>query len=212
MERNTFPANLDHLIYTAPTLEKGMDAMESLLGVRPIIGGQHSNWGTHNALLSIGDSIYLEVLAPDPSLPTPERGKWLAAHYQRSTLVTWVLRTKEIEALQAKAVQRGIPMGEVEAGKRAKPDGTMLSWKLTDPYALPLQGAIPFLISWGDSQHPATVAPKAGELLGFKIGHPQPDQVTRHLEVLGVQVDVFESEHTQLLAHIETENGLVKLS
>lgn len=123
-----------------------------------------SGLGTHNALLSIGNSIYLEILAPDPSLPTPERGRWLAASYDSSALATWVLRTEEIEKLQASAWQQGVQIGEVEAGQRAKADGRMLSWKLTDPYALPLGGAVPFLINWGPSKHPATVAPRAVKL------------------------------------------------
>ncbi len=37
----SLPPNIDHLVFTAPTLEQGMDRIESLLGVRPVIGGRH---------------------------------------------------------------------------------------------------------------------------------------------------------------------------
>ncbi len=66
--------NVDHLIFLAPDLDRGMDHVENLLGIRPVRGGRHPAFGTHNALLSLGPSTYLEVMASDPGLPRPSRG------------------------------------------------------------------------------------------------------------------------------------------
>ena len=199
---------LDHLIITAPTREEGMDYVEERLGLRPVIGGQHPQWGTHNALLSLGGETYLEVVAPDPSLPAPPRGRWLQECYAfPPRLATWVLRAEEIDVLHASARKKGLLLGDIQAGSRTRPDGTQLSWRLTDPYAFPLQGALPFLIAWGDTPHPAHGLPHVGDLQKMQIIHPEPTRVRHYLDVLGVKLPVVEGLTCTLRATIHTLNG-----
>lgn len=115
----SMPDYIDHIIYTAPTLEEGIDRIESLLGTRPIPGGRHPDFGTHNALLSIGESTYLEVIAPDPQHASPARGTWLASYFSRPPrLATWVLRSTDIRSLRQTAIAHGIQLGDVQAGQR----------------------------------------------------------------------------------------------
>ncbi len=59
--------HLDHILYAVPDLQKGIDDFEKLTGVRPVYGGKHLNLGTHNALVSLGEEVYFELIAPDPS-------------------------------------------------------------------------------------------------------------------------------------------------
>ncbi len=207
-----FPEKIDHLVYTSPSLEEGIREIEAILGMKPVFGGRHPNYGTHNALLALGETTYLEVIAPDPETPAPDRGRLLEKAYNgKSRLTTWVLREDQIENMQSNAVQNGVPLGKVESGKREKPDGTVLAWKLTDPYAFPMDGAIPFLISWGKTPHPAKSLPKAGELIGLEIEHPHPEKVRESLKLIGVNIKIIEAPTTKIKAKIKTDKGIVTL-
>jgi len=206
------PDDIDHLVFTAPTLESGIAIIENLLGVKAVRGGSHPDYGTHNALLSLGDSTYLEIIAPDPGLIEPEyRRLFQDSYYDEPKLTTWALRTEHIEELQAEANKNGLNLGAVRAGSREKPDGTVLSWKLTDPYAMPFDGAIPFLINWGNTQHPSTMAPYAGELIALTIEHPHPEQLKEKFQLLNIEVKVNKGQKMKLMATIRTNSGTVIL-
>jgi catechol 2,3-dioxygenase-like lactoylglutathione lyase family enzyme len=44
------PADLDHLVFTCADLDAGIAWAERTFGVRPVRGGAHPQWGTHNVL------------------------------------------------------------------------------------------------------------------------------------------------------------------
>jgi hypothetical protein len=76
---------------------------------------------------------------------------------------------------------------------------------------MPLDGAVPFLIAWGDTPHPSASAPRAGALRGLRVEHPHPERVRAALEVLDVAVPVHVAEAFALVATIETERGVIEL-
>lgn len=202
-------SRIDHLVIAAPQLETGMDVVERRLGVRPVPGGRHPAFGTHNALVALGPRTYLEVIAPDPGLDPPIRGRVFGVDGIREPrLVTWALADDAIDATAAAAPD----LGPVEAGRRERPDGTVLAWRLTDPYAMPLDGAVPFLISWGSTPHPAGSVPRAGSLCGFRIEHPDPDRVHRALAAIGVEATVRKAGAVRLVARIATPSGETDIS
>lgn len=202
-------SRIDHLVFAAPRLEAGMDAVERRLGMRPVPGGRHPAFGTHNALVALGPRTYLEVIAPDPGLDPPSRGRVFGVDgVLEPRLVTWALGDETIDATAAAA--RGL--GPVESGRREQPDGTVLAWRLTDPYAMPLDGTVPFLISWGSTPHPAASVPRAGSLCGFRIEHPDPDRVRRALAALGVEAAVRKAGTVRFVARIATPSGETDIS
>lgn len=203
---------IDHIIYTCRMLEEGMDRIEKLLGIRPALGGKHPKWGTHNAILSLGDS-YLEVVAPDPSLKRPKNGTWIDQFLdQGPSLSSWVLQTTDIEQLHVIGKKADIPFGKIESGQRQKPDGTLLKWKLTDPYVMPYDGKLPFLIDWGTTPHPSSSAPLAGQLKDLVIIHSSAKALNKDLNTLGMNLQVNVAPQPQLKAIIETPKGIIELS
>ncbi len=206
------PDGIDHLLYASADLERGMDEIEALFGVRPVRGGHHPQYGTHNALLSLGPGMYLEVIARDPDLPEPEGGALVdIPATENSRLITWVFRSEDIEHAAARGAEAGIGLGPVTSGSRTKPDGSEITWQLTDPYAMPLDGAVPFLINWGSTAHPSTVVPEAGRLVKLVIEHPESDRVRNAISALGADVKIVQAERFAVVATIETRDGLVTL-
>ncbi len=176
------------------------------------MGGRHSKFGTHNALLSLGPATYLEIIAPDPDLPEPDSGFMFGIKDgQESRIVTWALQTESITELAATAIEADVPIGAVETGSREAPDGTVLAWQLSNPYEMPFDGAVPFLINWGATPQPAGATPAGGELTGFRLEHPEHDKVREALAALGVDIDIDKSDECTLIATIETNRGIIEL-
>jgi len=202
------PAGIDHLVFAAPTLEAGIGEVEVRLGVRPLPGGRHPAFGTHNALVALGPEVYLEVIAPDPERRPPPRGVGFgAAAVDRPRLVTWALRTDDIQASA-----RAAGLGRVESGERELKNGSILRWLLSDPYAERCDGLIPFLIDWASSPHPAAAAPPGGHLRDFRLWHPKPQVVRARLALLGLDLAVKEAAEPGLVAVIDSPAGRVELS
>jgi len=202
---------IDHLAITAPTLEAGAELVRRALGIEPQAGGAHVRMGTHNLLLRLGDSVYLEVIAPDPEAPRPSRPRWFAldalAADAAPALAAWVARTADIEASVAACSE---PLGNIEAMRRGA-----LNWLITipDDGALPLNGVAPALIEWQADAHPAARLQDHGlSLIKLELFHPEPERIARLLLSLGLDSQVAVHPSTgergpRLVAHINTPHG-----
>lgn len=210
--KTSLPRGVDHLIWTVPDLRWGMSEIERRLGVRPVEGGRHPDYGTHNALAALGPETYLEIMAVDPDLPRPARGRLFAMDdLDEPRLAAWVLRCEEIDARVARAATGGVVLGPVASGSRERPDGSVVSWKISDPYAPRMGGVVPFLIAWGDTAHPARSAPAAGTLTGLRLEHPEPEAAQRALGLLGVGLAVDPGPRARLVATLQSAYGEVEL-
>ncbi|SHM22503.1 VOC family protein [Rhizobacter sp. OV335] len=203
---------LDHITVTAPTLAQGAAFVRDALGVEMQAGGEHPRMGTHNLLLRLGDSLFLEVIAVNPDAPAPTRPRWFALDTLRPDtpprLSNWVARTNDIRHAAAAASEA---LGTVEPITRAT-----LQWLITIPSdgSLPMEGIAPALIEWQAPVHPASRLQDVGcSLHSFEAQHPEPDRVTALLATLGldqtVRVSPLPAGATpRLVAHIHTPTGL----
>lgn len=207
---------LDHITVTAFSLEAGAAFVFETLGVSPQVGGEHPRMATHNLLLRLGDTTFLEVIAPNPAVPAPSRPRWFAldgfAPQSPPSLSTWVVRTSDIHAAAAASSE---PLGNVEPMSRGA-----LNWLITIPAdgSVPLDGIAPALIEWHTDVHPAArLEDKGLSLVKLEIVHPNPARVSRLLSSLELDAPVSvlsapSGASARLVAHINTPQGLRVLS
>lgn len=209
---NAIIRQVDHLVYAAPDLLAGIDEVESLLGIAAIMGGSHPQWGTANALLSLGDDVYLEVIGPDPEQPefSGERAFGIDG-LSAPKLVTWAANTADIDSVCTIELAPGQTLGTAFPASREQTDGSMLHWRLTNPMLNLADGLVPFFIDWGRSPHPSQNTPRGASLLNLAFEHPDTAQTERMLQTLGFDVTVQTAERPALLAVIEGHNGEVEL-
>jgi len=213
---NEVPAVLDHVILGCSDLDHGVAFVEERTGVRAAFGGVHPGRGTRNALLSFGQRHYLEIMAPDPKqdkvepYPVPQLN--LLTQLATPRLIGWGAHPGDIEALAKILREKGIAFHGPWPGSRARPDGRVLSWKtlsLDDDR----HGLLPFFIEWAaDSIHPSADAPAGCQLERFAVAGPDPGELSRVFQNLGIDVAVVRGEKPQLLARIAGPKGKFEVS
>lgn len=199
---------IDHLVYAAPDLAEGVQAVESQLGVAMSPGGRHPGLGSHNALLRVGARAYFEVVAPDPSQRRPRNGYWFAGGGTvLPGLVAWCARSGDLDALAAGAGRR--LLGPVRSMFRVNPGGDAVHWTLTMPPSPPHHaGAVPFFIDWGATPHPCASLPDTGLRLKRLVARsPRAEAVRKDLALLAVPLDVEPAREEGLAATFERADG-----
>ena len=205
-------SEIDHLVYAAPDLEAAVEELERLLGVRAAPGGRHPRWGTRNALLSLGPDTYLEILAPDPAREKPGMPTiFRLDRLDEPRLVAWAAKGADLEGRVETTAAAGVHLGEIVAVSRERPDGGVLSWRLTDPEVVLADGVVPFLIDWGASEHPAIGAPQGCRLSSLRAEHPEPTRVAAMLSAIGSDLRVEAGPAPALIATIQTPAREVEL-
>lgn len=174
---------LDHVVIAALSLDEGVGWLEQRLRVRADPGGQHTGFGTHNAVLRAGDDVYLEVIAPDPAQPEPGRPRLFGLDEPATRallaggprLLHWVVRTRELEAERRKlAAVAGVAPEELGEATPMRRGG--LSWTLTIPASggRPPAG-MPSIIDWEGAPHPCSRLPDRGVVLErLELAAPAP--------------------------------------
>ena len=201
------PTLLDHIVLGCNDLDRGIAFVEAHAGLRAAFGGVHPGRGTQNALLSLGERRYLEIIAPDPKQTSLKTHFGDLKSISEPRLVGWAAHPPDAEALAKHLRDAGIGFEGPAAGSRQRPDGKLLRWKaldLTDNH----HGLLPFFIEWSaDSLHPSADAPKGCRLAHFSILTPQPDELAKTVRLLEIDVAVERSTKSQLRATITGPKG-----
>lgn len=209
-------AELDHLIFASPDLGRGVDHIERLTGARAVAGGPHIGLGTHNCLLTFDRRTYFEIIGIDPDQPRPDRPRPFGLDDRSDPgLAGYAIHPtgdESLEDLAALMHGAGFDPGSIASMSRRKPDGELISWRLTmgGDTGPARHGALPFAIDWGHGPSPAESLPSMGRLVSLTVSHPDP-AVRRSVEALGLGLEVLEGS-AGLVATVETPNGTVEIS
>lgn len=200
------PSLLDHILLGCNDLQHGVDFVEQRTGVRAAFGGVHPGRGTRNALLSLGECRYLEIIAPDPK-QSPPAWRQEIMKMTEPRLIGWAALVNDIGQIVARLRHASVAYDGPQPGSRQRPDGRMLRWKtltLKDDRS----GLLPFFIERSaDSLHPSVDAPPGCRIVRLEAVSPDPKKLLEEAAFLGVDLPVAQSEKRLLRATFSSPKG-----
>lgn len=202
---------LDHIALATPDLAAAVASFAATTGVEPVAGGSHTGLGTANFLVGLGGA-YLEIIGPDLEQPAPAQPRPFGIDdLDAARIVTWAVRTDDIDALIAESRENGYDPGDAIAMSRRSPAGETLEWRLTMPRFDYGDGLVPFLIDWGATPHPTSRNLPTTPLLEWRATHPDPASVRPALVALRADLHIDIADHVSLTAVVRGANGAVTL-
>jgi hypothetical protein len=202
------PAMLDHILLGCSDLTRGIDFVAQHTGVRAAFGGVHPGRGTRNALLSLGEKHYLEIIALDP-LQSGAPDHYGLAKLPEPRLVGWAAHPGNLNSFATRLRDADIAFDGPNPGSRKRPDGRLLQWKtlnLKDDR----DGLLPFFIEWSaDTVHPSVDAPPGCKIDHFSLQTPNAAEITHLCTQLALDVPIEPSDKPQLRARISGPDGKV---
>ena len=177
-------STVDHIVIGAADLEKATKKVEGLIKADFSSGGKHPLMATHNRLIKLQDSIYMEVISIDPSASIPQfsaqKKRWFSLDSQstkrRLSLapqpLCWVAAVDNIE--------RAVSHCGYNPGKIIELTRDDLRWRLTVPEngKLPFNGILPILIEWPNGKNPAERMPESNvHLQQLTLFHSNPKKI-----------------------------------
>ena len=179
-------AQFDHLVVAIRSLPEGIAEFESLTGVKAGVGGKHPDRGTENALVSLGEGGYLEILAPQAGAKLSTVDERMR-QFEHLRIIDWAVAVTSIEAAIESLRDAGFAVELPQPGSRVTPSGERLAWTVFRLADRSLSMA-PFFIHWSpDTTHPSTTAPGGCTLAGLTVRHPEPDRLSKALAALGLR-------------------------
>lgn len=205
------PIRVDHVIVGASDLDAATAEIERLTGVRPVIGGVHPGRGTRNALLSLGEGTYLEIVAPDPAQSVDSEDLRELRALRRPTPFGWAVSADKETTLRSALSGANIATTGPKPGSRAKPDGSVLRW-VTFGYAEIDNPQAPFFIVWAEPVlHPSRTSPAGCQLSDVTIESPQSDAISRAIAPLSLDVTVKPAQKDSMRLSLSCPKGEVRL-
>ncbi|MCF2905473.1 VOC family protein [Octadecabacter sp. CECT 8868] len=196
---------LDHLAIAAETLDEGVAWAEERLGVTFESGGKHERYGTHNKLLGLAGSIYLEVIAIDPDVQcTVPRWFDLDNFSGPPRLINWICEPDVLDPMLKHGMER-VPMQRGD-----------LHWDMGVPLdgSLPMGGGFPTVLSWDTDVPPGVLlTPTRLVLEELTVRHPIADTISAELEgiLADDRVRFRKDDEISLSARFRNRNKVVTL-
>lgn len=198
---------VDHILWAVPDRDQGIADFEKLTGVRAVIGGSHPGRGTRNALVSLGDRQYFEIIAPDPEQPPAENFGAVIRALTAPRILTFAVECPDLETLGDRARAAKIPFKGPEDWSRGA-----LRWRLAFTENTAFGSLLPIYIDWQQSPHPALSSPKGLSLKSFEAMHPDAEGLKAAYDALNIDVPVKRSDRAGLSAVLSGPRGELVLN
>lgn len=200
--------NIDHIVYAVANLELSIEKFKKATGLEVYAGGEHPDWGTHNAIVRIGEQTYLEFLAKKKTGQPVHNQTWMGLDFLDGDKITrWALASKDVEQ-DVKYLQKyKQELATIVIGSRAIDEHKMLNWLMTTVLPSPEVEPAPFLIDWKKSEHPTSAIPQNCSIKSFIIEHAESEVLKKLLEKLQCPIEIYPSHTTQLKLVLDTPKG-----
>jgi hypothetical protein len=186
---------------SAATISTSPSTSSKSTPARAALGGVHPGRGTRNALLSLGEKHYLEIIALDP-LQSGAPDHYGLAKLTEPRLVGWAAHPGDLNQFATRLRDANIAFDGPNPGSRRRPDGRLLQWKtlnLKDDHG----GLLPFFIEWSaDTVHPSADAPTGCKIVRFELAAPNDAELSHVCTQLDLDVPLEQAEKPQLRACI----------
>jgi catechol 2,3-dioxygenase-like lactoylglutathione lyase family enzyme len=131
---------LDHVVVMVDDLAKGIEQYAAR-GFTVTPGGEHTHGNTHNALITLDDDIYLELIAFRVAHATPHRWERFRAF---PGVIDYCLGYPSVSEAVRAINARGLPYPAGAETGRLRPDGVELRWRSSQ--LADQERGLPFLI------------------------------------------------------------------
>lgn len=197
---------LDHLAWASNDLDKGIEEFKRLSGVEAALGGSHPGHGTRNALVGLGDMLYLAIDGPDPAQEHKNNnGEWMAA-MTGFRLTAFATAVDDIEKAATDFTTWGLKT-DIERFGRRRLDGELVEWDALVVADNPFGVALPFVVQWRTEHHPAKSAPSGCSLSAFKVRHPENNALADFYRSISLDTEVNHGADPALIATIAGPKG-----
>jgi hypothetical protein len=195
---------LDHVLIAVDDLEAAAKEVEERLGLASVAGGRHHGLGTANRIVPLGET-YLELVAvvDDAEAAASGFGSWVGGG-ERPRLLGWCLRTDDLGAVAGRLSLT------IADGSRARPDGTVLRWRMAGLERSAEEPSLPFFIEWGTgTPYPGEALAQSATIDEVRL-QGEPGRIEEWLG--GADVPISVSEGRPALKSIVLDNGVLEPS
>jgi glyoxalase-like protein len=163
---------LDHVLIAVDDLDAAAQEVERRHGLVSVEGGRHQGLGTANRIVPLGET-YLELVAVVDEAEAAESGfgSWVAGG-ALPRLLGWCVRTDELDEVAGRLKLT------ITDGARARPEGTMLRWRIAGLERSAEEPSLPFFIEWGaGTPYPGRVLDQTATIheLRLSVGEGSPE-------------------------------------
>jgi len=163
---------LDHVLIAVDDLDAASREVEQRHGLASVEGGRHQGLGTANRIVPLGET-YLELVAvvDEAEAAASGFGRWVTGG-DLPRLLGWCARTDDLDSVAGRLDLT------IADGARARPDGTVLRWRMAGLERSAEEPSLPFFIEWGaGTPHPGEALAQSATIreLRLSIGEGSPE-------------------------------------